>query len=103
VELVGSLDHDIGWAGDEVMGLQKAVKPARSTCDGPYLQSGPEISRAINRLTEIRTFTTGLPELDRVPPGKAAALARFAGAAAGPCLVAGRSPRGDPGCLSSDA
>jgi|TARA_R110000787_G_C13439438_1_gene446285 TnpA family transposase len=49
--------------------------------DGPYLQSGPEISRAIDRLTEIRTFTTGLPELDRVPPGKAAALARFAGAA----------------------
>src|SRR3546814_6593484 len=25
--------------------------------DGPYLQSGPEISRAIDRLTEIRTFT----------------------------------------------
>src|SRR3546814_1744390 len=39
------------------------------------------ICRAIDRLTEIRTFTTGLPELDRVPPGKAAALARFAGAA----------------------
>lgn len=49
--------------------------------DGPYLQSGPEISRAVDRLTEIRTFTAGLPELDRVPPGKAAALARFAGAA----------------------
>lgn len=49
--------------------------------DGPYLQSGPEISRAVDRLTEIRTFTTGLPELDRIPPGKAAALARFAGAA----------------------
>jgi len=49
--------------------------------DGPYLQSGPEISRAVDRLTEIRTFTAGLPELDRVPPGKAVALARFAGAA----------------------
>ncbi len=49
--------------------------------DGPYLQSGPEISRAVDRLTEIRTFTAGLPELDRVPPSKAAALARFAGAA----------------------
>ncbi len=49
--------------------------------DGPYLQSGPEISRAVARLEEIRTFTVGLPELDRVPPGKAAALARFAPAA----------------------
>lgn len=49
--------------------------------DGPYLQRGPEISRAIDRLTEDRTFATGLHELDRVPPGEAAALARFAGAA----------------------
>lgn len=39
------------------------------------------ISRAVDRLTEIRAFTTGLPELDRVPPSKAAALARFASAA----------------------
>jgi hypothetical protein len=49
--------------------------------DGPYVQSGPEISRAITRLTEIRAIADGLPELDRVPPGKAAALARFASAA----------------------
>jgi len=49
--------------------------------DGPYVQSGPEISRAIIRLTEIRALADGLPELDRVPPGKAAALARFASAA----------------------
>jgi TnpA family transposase len=49
--------------------------------DGPYVQSGPEISRAIARLTEIRALADGLPELDRVPPGKAAALARFASAA----------------------
>ena len=49
--------------------------------DGPYVQSGPEISRAIARLTEIRLLAEGLPELDRVPPGKAAALARFASAA----------------------
>lgn len=49
--------------------------------DGPCLQSGPEISRAVARLEEIRTFAVGLPELDRVPPGKAATLARFAGAA----------------------
>ena len=49
--------------------------------DGPYVQSGPEIGRAIARLTEIRALAEGLPELDRVPPGKAAALARFASAA----------------------
>ena len=49
--------------------------------DGPFMQSGPEISRAIGRLTEIRSLAEGLPELDRVPPGKAAALARFASAA----------------------
>jgi TnpA family transposase len=49
--------------------------------DGPYVQSGPEISRAITRLTEIRALADGLPELDHVPPGKAAALARFASAA----------------------
>ena len=49
--------------------------------DGPYVQSGPEISRAITRLTEIRALADGLPELDRVPPGKVAALARFASAA----------------------
>src|SRR3546814_14260461 len=48
--------------------------------DGPYMQSGPEISRANARLTEIRTFTTGLPAPDRVPPGNAAALAAFVSA-----------------------
>ncbi len=69
------LDTLVAVTGD---GRQSPLDRLR---DGPYLQSGPEISRAIDRLTEIRTFTTGLPELDRVPPGKAAALARFAGAA----------------------
>jgi len=49
--------------------------------DGPYIQSGPEISRAVARLVEVRALANGLPELDRVPPGKAAALARFASAA----------------------
>ena len=49
--------------------------------DGPYMQSGPAIGRAVARLTDIRALAEGLPELDRVPPGKAAALARFASAA----------------------
>lgn len=49
--------------------------------DGPFIQSGPEIGRAVARLDEIRLFTAGLPEVDRLPPGKIAALARFAGAA----------------------
>lgn len=46
--------------------------------DGPYLQSGPEIGRAVKRLEEVRALAAGLPELDRIPPGKAASLARFA-------------------------
>lgn len=49
--------------------------------DGPYLQSGPEIGRAVGRLLEVRAICDGLPDLERVPPGKAAALARFALAA----------------------
>lgn len=69
------LDTLVAVTGD---GRQSPLDRLR---DGPYLQSGPEISRSIDRLTEIRVLTTGLPELDRVPPGKAAALARFASAA----------------------
>ena len=49
--------------------------------DGPYLQSGPEIGRAVKRLEEVRALAAGLPELDRIPPGKAASLARFASVA----------------------
>lgn len=49
--------------------------------DGPYIQSGPEISRALARLDEIRVITEGLPEIDRLPPGRINALARFASAA----------------------
>lgn len=49
--------------------------------DGPYLQSGPEIGRAVKRLEEVRELAAGLPELDRIPPGKAASLARFASVA----------------------
>lgn len=49
--------------------------------DGPYIQSGPEISRALARLEEIRAITDGLPEIDRLPPGRVTALARFASAA----------------------
>lgn len=49
--------------------------------DGPYIQSGREISRAITRLTEVRAITEGLPSVERLPPGKIGALARFGGAA----------------------
>ena len=42
---------------------------------------GPEISRALARLEEIRTITDGLPEIDRLPPGRVMSLARFASAA----------------------
>ena len=49
--------------------------------DGPYVQSGREISRALTRLEEIRRLTNGLPQTDRLPPSKIVALARFAEAA----------------------
>src|SRR4051812_37985265 len=49
--------------------------------DGPYIQSGREISRALTRLEEIRALTKGLPQTDRLPPGKIVALAHFAAAA----------------------
>lgn len=49
--------------------------------DGPYIQSGREISRALGRLEEIRALASGLPAIDRLPPGKVTALARFASAA----------------------
>jgi hypothetical protein len=49
--------------------------------DGPYIQSGREISRALARLTEIRAITNELPSTDRLPPGKVSSLARFAVAA----------------------
>ncbi len=46
--------------------------------DGPYIQSGREISRALARLAEIRAITNELPSTDRLPPGKVSSLARFA-------------------------
>ena len=49
--------------------------------DGPFIRSGPEIGRAVRRLEEIRAIGCGLPEIDRLPPGKVTALARFASAA----------------------
>ncbi|HKM84158.1 MAG TPA: Tn3 family transposase [Candidatus Acidoferrum sp.] len=49
--------------------------------DGPYIQSGPEIGRTLVRLGEIRKIADDLPQIDSLPPGKVAALARFASAA----------------------
>lgn len=49
--------------------------------DGPYMQSGPEIGRALARLDEVRLLAENLPLIDRIPPGKVAGLARFASAA----------------------
>ena len=48
--------------------------------DGPYTQSGPEIGRALARLDEIRAIAAGFRQVDRLPSGKVAALARFAAA-----------------------
>lgn len=49
--------------------------------DGPVLQSGPEIIRAVQRLGEVREIGRDLPAIDRLPPGRIAGLARFATAA----------------------
>ena len=49
--------------------------------EGPFIRSGPEIGRAVARLEEIRAIGAGLPEADRLPPGKVTALARFASTA----------------------
>jgi TnpA family transposase len=49
--------------------------------DGPFIRSGPEIGRAVARLDELRAIGRGLPEVDRLPPSKVTALARFAAAA----------------------
>ena len=46
--------------------------------DGPYLRSGAELSRAVIRLDEVRALALGLPGTAHVPPGRVAALARFA-------------------------
>ncbi|HUN71664.1 MAG TPA: Tn3 family transposase [Steroidobacteraceae bacterium] len=46
--------------------------------DGPYLRSGAELSRAVERLDEVRLLTAGLPGISHVPPGRVTALARFA-------------------------
>jgi TnpA family transposase len=46
--------------------------------DGPYLRSGAELARAIERLDEVRLLTAGLPTVAHVPPGRVTALARFA-------------------------
>ena len=46
--------------------------------DGPYLRSGAELARAVDRLDEVRLLTAGLPTVAHVPPTRVTALARFA-------------------------
>jgi hypothetical protein len=48
---------------------------------GPYRISAPAISQAIRRLQAIRDFDIAPPTAARVPPGRIAALARFAATA----------------------
>jgi hypothetical protein len=45
---------------------------------GPVLQSGPELVRAVERLDEVRRYTVDLPSFDRLPRSKVLALARQA-------------------------
>ncbi len=46
--------------------------------DGPYLRSGAELTRAVDRLDEVKLLALGLPDTAHVPPGRVTALARFA-------------------------
>lgn len=68
---------------DDLVEVPQGVRqsPLDRLRDGPYIQSGREISRALARLAEIRVITSELPSTDRLPPGKVSALARFAVAA----------------------
>lgn len=68
---------------DELVAVPDGARqsPLDRLRDGPFIQSGREISRGLARLEEIRAITNGLPQTDRLPPGKIVALARFATAA----------------------
>lgn len=59
-------------------GRQSPMDRLRS---GPTLQSVPELTRAIERLDEVRQLVAGLPRTDQLPKTRVLALARFAGAA----------------------
>ena len=49
--------------------------------NGPVLQSGRELTRALRRLAEIQDLARGLPTTDRLPRSRVLSLARFAAAA----------------------
>ncbi len=49
--------------------------------DGPFIQSGPEISRSLLRLGEVHSLVQELPKIDHIPPSKITALWKFASAA----------------------
>ena len=49
--------------------------------DGPFIQSGPEISRSLLRLGEVHSLVRELPKIDSIPPSKITALWKFASAA----------------------
>lgn len=68
---------------DDLVEVPEGVRqsPLDRLRDGPYIQSGREISRALARLAEIHAITSELPSTDQLPPGKVSALARFVVAA----------------------
>ena len=67
--------------------------PARSTRlrDRPYLRSGAELARAVERLDEVRLLALGLPAVAHVPSGRITALAHFAAIAKAQAVA--RMPR----------
>jgi TnpA family transposase len=54
---------------------------------GPVLQSGPELVRAVERLEEVQKYTADLPSLNHLPRSKVLTLARHAGAVKAQAVV----------------
>ena len=61
---------------DSVVSVPKGERqsPLDRLRDGPFIQSGPEISRSLLRLGEVHAFVQELPKIDRIPRGKVTAL-----------------------------
>lgn len=81
--LAAALTHEQRERLDALLAVPEDARrsPLDRLRDGPFVRSGPEIGRAVARLEEIRVIGRDLPEVDRLPPGKVTALARFASAA----------------------
>jgi len=81
--LAEGIDADARLRLDRLVAVPEGERqsPLDRLRDGPFIQSGPEISRSLLRLGEVHSFVQELPKIDRIPPGKITALWKFASAA----------------------